>query len=65
MIGPSGCGKSTLLKLFAGLIVPTEGSVCVDGIAPQEAAKRRIIGLVFQDATLLPWKNAIKTPLFC
>src|SRR5690348_5642892 len=49
LIGPSGCGKSTLLKVLAGLIVPTEGRVSVEGIEPQAAAKRRIIGLVFQD----------------
>jgi NitT/TauT family transport system ATP-binding protein len=60
LIGPSGCGKSTLLKVLAGLITPAEGEVSVAGVRPQEAAKARMIGLVFQDATLLPWKNSVE-----
>ena len=64
LIGPSGCGKSTLLKVLAGLITPTEGQVTVDGIAPRQAAKRRVIGLAFQEATLLPWKNALENAAF-
>jgi len=64
LIGPSGCGKSTLLKVLAGLIAPAEGQVSVNGITPHEAAKRRVIGLAFQDPTLLPWKNAIQNAAF-
>lgn len=53
LIGPSGCGKSTLLRILAGLDVPTEGTVVVDG--NQIAGPSRERGLVFQDATLYPW----------
>jgi NitT/TauT family transport system ATP-binding protein len=64
LIGPSGCGKSTLLKVMAGLITPSEGEMRVAGVSPQEAVKAHLIGLVFQEATLLPWKNAIENAAF-
>lgn len=48
VVGPSGCGKSTLLKIASGLLEPTAGVVHVD---------REHLGYVFQDATLLPWRN--------
>ena len=64
LIGPSGCGKSTLLKAMAGLVTPSEGEMRVAGLLPQDAVKARLIGLVFQEATLLPWKNAIENAAF-
>jgi NitT/TauT family transport system ATP-binding protein len=55
IVGPSGCGKSTLLKLIAGLVRPSRGSVKVDG---QEVLKPlKTVGMAFQNATLLPWRN--------
>lgn len=58
VVGPSGCGKSTLLRLVAGLIEPTRGRVTVAGRTPTEArdAGHRI-AFVFQEPTLLPWRN--------
>jgi NitT/TauT family transport system ATP-binding protein len=58
LIGPSGCGKSTLLKLISGLTPATSGSVMVDGLSPVQA--RKTISYIFQDATLLPWRNVAR-----
>ena len=59
LIGPSGCGKSTLLRLLAGLLEPSRGSVAVAGLAPAVAASRRLVGVVFQEPNLLPWRSAL------
>jgi NitT/TauT family transport system ATP-binding protein len=57
ILGPSGCGKSTILGLIAGLTQPSEGSVSVNGSSIATARKEHRIGLVFQDAVLLPWRT--------
>jgi len=49
IVGPSGCGKSTLLRMIAGLDTPTTGAI----LGRPEGE----IGLVFQDATLMPWAD--------
>jgi NitT/TauT family transport system ATP-binding protein len=59
LLGPSGCGKSTLLRVIADIIQPSTGSVRVQGHAPVEARRRRDIGFVFQDSTLLPWRDVL------
>ena len=60
IIGPSGCGKTTLLKLIGGLLEPDSGSVTIDGAPPREAQRRKRIGFVFQDPSLLPWRTVLQ-----
>ena len=54
VVGPSGCGKSSLMKLVTGLVPPTAGTVLVDG-APVNGPLK-IVGMAFQNPTLLPWR---------
>jgi NitT/TauT family transport system ATP-binding protein len=56
LVGPSGCGKSTLLLMLAGLVPSTSGEVLVDGSVVRKPAPDKI-SIIFQDATLLPWKR--------
>ena len=53
LVGTSGCGKSTMLRLIAGLIVPTQGLLTVNGEKIEGPAPSR--GMMFQKATLFPW----------
>lgn len=58
VIGASGCGKSTLLKIMAGLLPPSSGSVMLAGTPVK--GSRRDIGVMFQQATLFPWRSTIE-----
>lgn len=60
IIGPSGCGKTTLLKLIGGLFKPTKGKILFQNKPTYYARKKRLFGFVFQDPTLLPWRNVIE-----
>jgi NitT/TauT family transport system ATP-binding protein len=51
VVGPSGCGKSTLLRLASGLESATSGTIEVSA---------RATSYVFQDATLLEWRSALR-----
>lgn len=58
VVGSSGCGKSTLLKIMSGLMPPTAGRVMLEG--RPVTGPRPDIGVMFQQATLLPWKTTIE-----
>lgn len=53
VVGPSGCGKSTLLNVVAGFLLPTSGSVRIDGETVRGPDPRRIF--VFQERGVFPW----------
>src|SRR3984885_15079538 len=55
IVGPSGCGKSTLLKPISGRVRPSRGTVVVGGKEVEKPLKT--VGMAFQNATLLPWRN--------
>ncbi|MGF7159929.1 NitT/TauT family transport system ATP-binding protein [Rhodoligotrophos appendicifer] len=55
IVGPSGCGKSTLMRIVAGLVRPTSGEVRIEGETVHRPHPG--VGIVFQSATLLPWKS--------
>ncbi|HWK68557.1 MAG TPA: ABC transporter ATP-binding protein [Rhizobiaceae bacterium] len=55
VVGPSGCGKTTLLWSMSGLHELSSGEILLDGeriVGPHPE-----IGIVFQEANLLPWRN--------
>jgi len=58
ILGPSGSGKTTLLRIIAGLLEPTSGQVLFEGVPEGEHRPR--VGLVFQQANLMPWRTALE-----
>lgn len=57
IVGPSGCGKSTLLRIVAGLERASTGSVHYRDTVL--TGPKREIGMVFQEYSLLPWRNVL------
>jgi ABC-type sugar transport system ATPase subunit len=55
MLGPSGCGKTTTLRMVAGLELPTEGEIRINGKdVTYEEPRHRDIAMAFQDYGLYP-----------
>jgi NitT/TauT family transport system ATP-binding protein len=55
IVGPSGCGKTSLLNIVAGLLRYDEGAVIIDGKKITGPGVDRAV--VFQQASLLPWRT--------
>ncbi|MFM9095299.1 MAG: ABC transporter ATP-binding protein, partial [Actinomycetes bacterium] len=65
LLGPSGCGKTTALRLLAGLDLPDNGNVVVDGQdITNVPANKRDMGMVFQAYSLFPNLTAIENVAF-
>ena len=56
LLGANGAGKTTLMRMIAGIMQPTEGRICYDGI-PIDTLKgeyRRIFGYLSQEFGFYP-----------
>jgi NitT/TauT family transport system ATP-binding protein len=62
IVGASGCGKTTLLNCVAGLIPYDEGSIEIDGEQVVGPGPDRAV--VFQHASLVPWRTALRNVEF-
>jgi putative ABC transport system ATP-binding protein len=67
LVGPSGSGKTTLLAMLAGLLVPTDGSILIEGRdvgkmteAERTRFRREKIGFTFQANNLVSYLTALE-----
>jgi len=58
IVGPSGCGKTTLLNMIGGLLSASRGKITYEGL--ERGRSRPPLGMVFQDAVLLPWRTVLE-----
>lgn len=58
IVGKSGSGKTTLLSLMAGLDLPVEGEILVDGISTRDWDRNRMrrdaVSVIYQNYNLFP-----------
>ena len=57
IVGPSGCGKTTLFNIIAGLQIPSQGKVHVNGKQVDQATGH--VGYMLQKDLLLPWRTVL------
>jgi ABC-type nitrate/sulfonate/bicarbonate transport system ATPase subunit len=58
ILGPSGSGKSTLFNIIAGLAMPDEGEILIEG--QPYTGKTGRVSYMHQKDLLLPWKNILE-----
>jgi len=52
LLGPNGAGKSTLISLISGQLLPTTGSVLINGLQPISVAAKKLMGIAPQSLAL-------------
>jgi len=68
ILGKSGSGKTTLLSLLAGLDLPKEGEVLLDGVSTsvcnRDDLRRDRIAVIYQDYNLFPLLTVLENVLY-
>jgi ABC-type Fe3+/spermidine/putrescine transport system ATPase subunit len=65
ILGPTGSGKTSLINLIAGILMPDNGNIILNGIEiTNQPIEKRKVGYVFQDPSLFPHLNVYNNILF-